>query len=417
MSVINQMLLDLEARAKSEAGNAPEQAPEAAMQSEVRAAQAPKLPFNRLPWLFGALAVTGVLAVAWTGWQHWQEQKSRELDLPPQLTLRISDALLPMPELNEQTLAEAAASGAAAADPTAATPTPGATGTTGPTGPTAAGALGAAQPLISNLPPVSPPATYAPAKAAPYPGAAPAPGNYPPAVPAPGHYPPAVPAAKTPLALDAMPPAKAHEAGRAEPREPAAAAAELTPRQQAEAETRRGQDMQRSGRSTEAIAAYERALQMDRGYAPARQSLAAVLAENKRVDEAMTRLQEGLDENRANGTLAMMLARLQLDRGETRAAIDTLGRSLPYDRERPDYQAFMAGLLQKEGRHQEAIDYYLTALRRTPKNGAWWMGLGLSLQAEKRVGEAREAYQRALAVGGLSSVLQSFVQQRLEQMR
>ena len=74
MSVINQMLLDLEARANS-AGKEPSlDQPTLAQPSEVRAAQAPKLPFNRLPWLLGALALSGAAAAAWLGWQQWQDK-------------------------------------------------------------------------------------------------------------------------------------------------------------------------------------------------------------------------------------------------------------------------------------------------------------------------------------------------------
>lgn len=234
-------------------------------------------------------------------------------------------------------------------------------------------------------------------------------------MPAPGHYPPAVAANRIAAGHEAdAAPARRESRGESKSE---ATRAEPTPRQQAETETRRGQDLARAGRILDAIDAFDRALMLDRSYAQARLNLANALVDVKRVDEAMARLQEGLDENRANGALAMRLARLQIDRGDTRAAIDTLGRSLPYDRERADYQAFMAGLLQKEGRNAEAIDYYLTALKRAPQNGAWWLGLGLSLQAEKRVGEAREALQRAQSVGGLSADQQSNVQQRLEQMR
>ena len=192
---------------------------------------------------------------------------------------------------------------------------------------------------------------------------------------------------------------------------------EATARQLAEIEFRRGVTAVRQGRSAEGITLFERALDLDPSYADARRSLIAELMETNNIDAAIPRMQEGLAANRADSAMAMTLARIQLDRGQAKAAIETLSGSLPYDRERPENHAFMAGLLQKENRHREAIDYYLNALRKTPRNAVWWMGVGISLQAEKRIPEARDAFSRAAALGGLSPDLQTFVQQRLDQLR
>jgi MSHA biogenesis protein MshN len=43
----------------------------------------------------------------------------------------------------------------------------------------------------------------------------------------------------------------------------------------------------------------------------------------------------------------------------------------------------------------------------------WWMGLGLSMQAEKRDGEAIVAYERARDSGTLSAQLKAFVERKL----
>jgi MSHA biogenesis protein MshN len=113
---------------------------------------------------------------------------------------------------------------------------------------------------------------------------------------------------------------------------------------------------------------------------------------------------------------AMILARLQLDKGDQKAAIATLQRSLPASGSNAEYQAFLAALMQREGRHADAINLYEAALDKDPGNGVWWMGLGISLQADNRLQPAREAFMHARETASLSSELQAFVEQKIRQL-
>jgi len=90
--------------------------------------------------------------------------------------------------------------------------------------------------------------------------------------------------------------------------------------------------------------------------------------------------------------------------------------TLPYAAGNGEYHAFLAGVLQRQGRQREAVEHYARALKTAPQNGVWWMGQGISLQAEKRDAEAVEAFQRAQASGALSAELQAFVERRLKQL-
>jgi MSHA biogenesis protein MshN len=187
-----------------------------------------------------------------------------------------------------------------------------------------------------------------------------------------------------------------------------------TPGQRAEDAYRRGLANLQEGRVGEAIAAFEQALQVEPKHDAARQTLVGLLIENKRGDEAIGQLQLGLTLDPRQPALAMLLARLQIERGGS--GIDTLTRTLPYAAGSGDYQALLAGALQRQQRHREAAEQYQAALRAQPGNGVWWMGLGISLQAEQRNAEALDAFQKAKAAGTLGPELQAFVERRLSQL-
>jgi MSHA biogenesis protein MshN len=184
--------------------------------------------------------------------------------------------------------------------------------------------------------------------------------------------------------------------------------------QRAEGEYRHALNALQDGRMTETIAALEQTLKLDPAHDAARQTLVGLLIEAKRNDDAIRHLQAGLALDARQPSLAMLLARLQIERGGS--GIDTLTRTLPYAGNHADYHAFLAGALQREQRHREAAEQYQAALRAAPGNGVWWMGLGMSLQAEKRNAEALEAFQRARASGSLSGELLAFVERRLQQL-
>jgi MSHA biogenesis protein MshN len=194
----------------------------------------------------------------------------------------------------------------------------------------------------------------------------------------------------------------------------AAAGRQESAAQRAEGEYRRALGSMQDGRMLETIASLESALRIDPSHEAARQTLVGLLVEQKRTDEAMRQLQLGLTQDPRQPALAMLLARLQIEGGGS--GIETLMRTLPYVGANPDYHAFLAGALQRQQRHREAAAEYQTALRGAPANAVWWMGLGISLQLDKRNAEALDAFQKARAAGTLSQELQAFVERKIQQL-
>lgn len=189
---------------------------------------------------------------------------------------------------------------------------------------------------------------------------------------------------------------------------------DMTPSQRSEAHYRTALDALEEGRMPAAFAALDQALKLNPRHDAARQSLVALLIEAGRSDEAMQQLEQGLALDPAQPAMAMLLARMQIERGNS--GVTTLLRTLPSAGGNADYHAFLAGALQRESRHREAAEQYGAALRTSPEHGIWLMGLGISLQAEKRDREALAAFERAKASGTLTPPLLTFVERKVQQL-
>jgi MSHA biogenesis protein MshN len=192
---------------------------------------------------------------------------------------------------------------------------------------------------------------------------------------------------------------------------------ETTVAQRAESEYRRATLALQQGRTTEALSGFEQAIAVDPAHAASRQAIISLLLERGQQDAALRRAKEGIALDPSQVGIAMILARLHVEKGELKPAIDVLEGSLRHAGDRADYHAFLAAVLQRDGRHKDAVDHYLAAVRQTPQSGVWWMGLGMSLQAQQRNTDALEAFRRAKATNSLSADLVTFVDGRLAQLQ
>lgn len=343
MSLINQMLRDLEARQHGQpGGHAP-----ATVYHDIAAVPRPKTPRLRITVGLALLGASVVLA-AFAGWHY----AMRPAGAPP--------------------------TGAAlATDPAASRPMDSA----------------AAEPAQ----PVSPPpvAHATPLAAEKTTSVAPRPADAPPAV------------ARRPAAAP-QPQAGGDITKVAQP---------LSPQEQAASAYQQAVGAIRSGRGTEADELLRRAVQLDPRHTAAREALVGLLLQQGHGAEAQALLEEGIGVTPQYYRFAQLAARLAVEQGAEARALALLERAAAHARPDPEYQAFYATLLQRAGRHDEAVRNYQQALDQRPLESRWWLGLAISLESQQRPSAAADAYKRSLQGASLDASLRKFAEQRLAALK
>lgn len=247
-----------------------------------------------------------------------------------------------------------------------------------------------------------------------------APAKAPPPAKPPTAEKPAVPAvAEKPAAAPAKPVATA-------PKPPVAAPADAVAdvqidkrpkggqaREMADTEYRKGMQAAKQGDPGAAAASFQRALAHDPGFAKARQALLATLVGGRHWADARQVAEAGLALDPTQSGWAVILARLQFEQGEADAAIGTLERHVAHAGGDADYQGLFAYLLQRQQRPAEAAERFRAGLALRPGEGRWWFGLGLALENSGKPAEAKEAYARAREVGNLPADMATVVEQKI----
>lgn len=184
---------------------------------------------------------------------------------------------------------------------------------------------------------------------------------------------------------------------------------ELSPEAEAQQHYDDAQALRRAGKLDAAIGKYRQALARNPGMASARIQLARLLQESGQADAALSLLKAGF-EQLADDRLAIAAGRLLADMGQRGEALEWLARGQAGLR--PADHALMGALLSQAQHHEEAGRAYQRALAADPSQGGWLLGLGLALEAEGRIDEARMAYRSALERGEFKPEVIRFLRER-----
>lgn len=175
-----------------------------------------------------------------------------------------------------------------------------------------------------------------------------------------------------------------------------------------EADVARAAEMIARGRATDATALLKTIVATRPQHVTARRALAALQAEAGTREQALTTLLDGAQVDPAN--FAVPAVTLQAELGDTSGALATLARVPPAMRT-AQQSALSAALAQRLGQHDVAIESFRTALA-SQNNPVWWLGLAASLEARGRRADALTAYQNALAIPTLTAELRQHAAQK-----
>ncbi len=193
---------------------------------------------------------------------------------------------------------------------------------------------------------------------------------------------------------------------------------EPSPQAKAEAAFRQGAEALRQGRLREAEGQLRQVLIWQAEHLGAREDLAHLLLASGRISEGAALLREGLEVAPQHLPFRTAVARLQVEQGAVPEARQTLlGGPLPEIAADPHFHGLLAAIEQRLGAYGRAADLYALLVAEWPLNGAWWLGLGISLEGAGRRDEAVQAYARAMQMTDLGAEPREFARGRLEQLR
>ncbi len=161
-----------------------------------------------------------------------------------------------------------------------------------------------------------------------------------------------------------------------------------------------------------AILEYQKALR----YVPqdeiSRRKLAALYYGNRALKQAANVLEHGIKLNRNSSQLRIALAQILLKEKQDEAALNVLAY-LPEEASQ-DYLAMRAGLAQKMKNIPWALQSYQMLIDQDEENGRWWLGLAIAQERNAQLEEAKQSYQTALPLVGLSAQSQAFIRDRIQ---
>lgn len=143
----------------------------------------------------------------------------------------------------------------------------------------------------------------------------------------------------------------------------------------------------------------------------ARKQLAALWYGKRYYQDAINLLSQGIALAPQGEEMRLMSARIYYEQGQARQAYNIL--SPVKQSTSTELQALLANTATELNEHDNAIMAYQNLIALEPDMGRWWLGMAVSLDSLGKFVLARDAYKQALARNNLSSSAMQFARQRL----
>ncbi|MGH1431407.1 MAG: tetratricopeptide repeat protein [Neptuniibacter sp.] len=168
------------------------------------------------------------------------------------------------------------------------------------------------------------------------------------------------------------------------------------------------------GQLAEAFSVLEKRIaQNSEGSAVSRGYLATLQLSSGMRQEAQLLLQESLQIHVNDFTLRKLQSRLLLSQGKTLQSLSLLQQSLPRVEEDPEYHELLATAYQQQGNYEQSAKVYFALLEYKNNTPRWWVGMAYSLELDKRYEEALRAYRSAVQIPGITASLKTYAEQRV----
>lgn len=156
---------------------------------------------------------------------------------------------------------------------------------------------------------------------------------------------------------------------------------------------------------------YEDILLLDPDNKHTRKQLAALWFGRQAYQPALNLLSQGLAIDPEDSEFRLMQARIYLTNENYPAALKVLkGHENSADKE---YPVLLASVAQEVGDFKTAINAYEILLQLQPQNGRWWLGSAIAHDSSGDFSSAKEAYQQAISKNDLTKSSADFAVQRL----
>tara|TARA_R110000744_G_scaffold76431_10_gene151478 strand:- start:722 stop:1885 length:1164 start_codon:yes stop_codon:yes gene_type:complete len=143
----------------------------------------------------------------------------------------------------------------------------------------------------------------------------------------------------------------------------------------------------------------------------ARKQLAALWYGKKYYQEAVNLLSQGIALAPQAEEMRLMSARIYYEQGLARQAFNILN---PVNRSNStEVQTLLANTSAELNEHESAITAYRKLITLEPDVGRWWLGVAVSLDSLGKFVPARDAYKQSIARNNLSTSAMQFARQRL----